>query len=920
MLAALYQSPLDSSFLALLSEAGFEVETFDQYEQLAAATHERMYEIAFIDDGVRVPRHGLAFHGIGLIVCVGAAFDGGKLRSRRAADWINSQSAPAEIAQRLSVLRARVEIAQKHREVREVKIRPETLPDKVTPFEIINMSCILDAGGVIQYVSKTFLRQMRVELTENFIGRTFLDFIVDEYQDGFKETMHNALRPKVTSPINICLRRSDGCIFPLEADCHKLLGYNNAIEGVQVYLRENRNHYSLEFALKKRIDLQMLVSSITADLFSGFPGRQSLNLRGCLKEICLFSGADHCVVEYDLGRLKRNPLESDWVSAYWTHHSCAKMYEQLRQNLSAKLPWMNDLAEQSLPTRIDNLDLLPECAKAYRADLEEMGIQSILIVPIFRSPTIVGRLVLMSSRPASWFGFVLGGMKTLGQMIAFHLLYDMTLNDLQLSEEKYRALVEYAIDGIVLIRGGRILYANPALQKMLNFSEQDITSTSPSEYFPEALLQSHDAQLEIQLKRADQSLVDVLCSTAAIEMKGEKSLVVFLKDMTSINRTAMALKESEERYRAVAENANVGIGILMDGAAVYKNQAFADMLGYSLEEMNNLAVHDVLPDSTRGRELAARYEALLQSREVPLRDEIEMVRKDGRIIDVLVSVVRVKIEGRPAFIVLLHDISESKNAERELLRVQAELEERVLQRTQDLNQTNGLLIQEVAERTAAEQHLKRTVSEKEALLRELHHRVKNNLQIILSLLHLQEDYMQEAGARRLIDEISNRVGCMGLVHETLCQSENLAAIDILNYVRTLGNNLLYTYRGHSDDIRLDVQGDALWISIDSAIALGLIVNELVSNSIKHAFAGRDKGHIKIRLRKNEDQRLAIMVSDDGNGLPHGLDVSNTESLGLQLVQALVQQLEGHLEVHNGVGVSFVIELNTPLLEGTETYA
>lgn len=403
-------------------------------------------------------------------------------------------------------------------------------------------------------------------------------------------------------------------------------------------------------------------------------------------------------------------------------------------------------------------------------------------------------------------------------------------------------------------------------------------------------------------------------------MHGEKSLIVFLKDMTSINKTAIALRESEERYRAVAENANVGISIIMDGSAVYTNQALADMLGYELTEIGGLAVRDVLPDSPRGRELADRYEGLLQSREVPLRDEIQMIRKDGSTIDVLASVIRVKIEGRPAFIVLLHDISESKNAERELLRVQAELEERVLQRTQDLNQTNGLLIQEVAERTAAEQHLKRTVSEKEALLRELHHRVKNNLQIILSLLHLQEDYMQEAGARRLIDEISNRVGCMGLVHETLCQSENLAAIDILNYVRTLGNNLLYTYRGHSDDIRLDVQGDALWISIDSAIALGLIVNELVSNSIKHAFAGRDKGHIKIRLRKNEDQRLAIMVSDDGNGLPHGLDVFSTESLGLQLVQALVQQLEGHLEVHNGVGVSFVIELNTPLLEGTETYA
>lgn len=483
MLIAVLQNPLDAALLALLDEAGFETETFDQYDQLAEAMRARMFDIAFVGDNVNVPQHGLAFRGIELIVCVGAAFDGNRMKILEATDWISTQSHSFEIAQRLSVLKARIQMTQSHRALKGLKTRPETLPDKMTPFEIIDMSCILDAKGVIQYISKTFLRQMCVELNEKFIGRPFLDFVVEEYVDAFRETMHSALRPLATSPINICLRRSDGCILPLEADCHKLVGFNNVIEGVQVYLRESRKHYSLEYALKKRIDLQVLVSNITADLFSGPPGKRSANIKGCLKDICLFSGADHCVVEVNLGRLTQNPNESSWSSFHWTQQSCVEMYRELREDLSAKFPWMNDLAEQSLHTRIDNLDLLPDCAKGYRNALKEMGIQSILIVPFSRSQAIVGRLVLMSRRPASWYGFMLGGLRTLGQLVAFHLLYDMTLSDLQASEEKYRALVEHAIDGIVLIRGDKIIYANPALQKMLNLAEQVIINTSPSEFF-----------------------------------------------------------------------------------------------------------------------------------------------------------------------------------------------------------------------------------------------------------------------------------------------------------------------------------------------------------------------------------------------------------------------------------------------------
>lgn len=168
--------------------------------------------------------------------------------------------------------------------------------------------------------------------------------------------------------------------------------------------------------------------------------------------------------------------------------------------------------------------------------------------------------------------------------------------------------------------------------------------------------------------------------------------------------------------------------------------------------------------------------------------------------------------------------------------------------------------------------------------------------------------MHEPQTERLIHDIRNRVFSMGLVHEILCDSKDISDIDLGNYLQTLSSNLLYSYLGDSDHVQLEVQCEPVLLSIDSAIALGLIVNELVSNALKHAFPKPMSGSISIDLRRNEQQRLVLTVTDDGVGLPPGLDPVKTESLGLQLVQELTQQLEGSVHVRNGNGTTFVVEI------------
>jgi two-component sensor histidine kinase len=196
--------------------------------------------------------------------------------------------------------------------------------------------------------------------------------------------------------------------------------------------------------------------------------------------------------------------------------------------------------------------------------------------------------------------------------------------------------------------------------------------------------------------------------------------------------------------------------------------------------------------------------------------------------------------------------------------------------------------------------------EKEVLLKEIHHRVKNNLQIISSLLSLQSGYIKDVQAREAIRESHNRVRSMALIHELLYQSKDLAQIDMGEYLQKLAKNLLYSYAIDQQAIALKIQVEKMSLSIDTAITSGLIVNELVSNSLKHAFAAGQTGKIGIALSESDDYQTTLRVWDNGIGFPKDLDFRNTKSLGLQLVTALTNQLRGAIELDDHNGTEFKI--------------
>ena len=216
--------------------------------------------------------------------------------------------------------------------------------------------------------------------------------------------------------------------------------------------------------------------------------------------------------------------------------------------------------------------------------------------------------------------------------------------------------------------------------------------------------------------------------------------------------------------------------------------------------------------------------------------------------------------------------------------------------------------EDITQRKQAEEQIKAALKEKEVLLREIHHRVKNNLQIVSSLLRLQSRYTKDKQILDIFKASQSRIESMAFIHEKLYQSKDLARIDFTDYVNTLVRNLFTTYGVSTARIKLNIDIKHVSLPLDKAIPCGLIINELVSNSLKYAFPANKQGEIKIALHPTNENELELIVSDNGISMPEDIDFRNTESLGLHLVTILAEdQLRGEINLNRTEGTEFKIK-------------
>jgi two-component system, sensor histidine kinase PdtaS len=378
------------------------------------------------------------------------------------------------------------------------------------------------------------------------------------------------------------------------------------------------------------------------------------------------------------------------------------------------------------------------------------------------------------------------------------------------------------------------------------------------------------------------------------------------QDITEQSRAEDALRESEERYRTLVDQLPDYIIVHREGILLYANPTASSQFGYTVEEVIGKPIlqfiapehHDTVRQAIIRRMAGENLPAY----------EMKMKAKDGTFRTVLTHGSAIMFEGRLASLNVLTDITDRKLMEEEVRSLNRVLEQRVKDRTEALSKTNEQLTAEITARTRAEQEVIRSLQEKDLLLREIHHRVKNNLQIIVSLLNLQSRKITDPNVLESIKDSQSRVRAMALVHERIYRSYNIAEINLKDYLNYLTKQIFQFYNTQQNQIRIIVTMDDIMADIDTIIPVGLVMNELVSNSLKHAFPEGRKGTISIECTPQDANTISIVYHDNGIGMPPGFDWKNTESLGLRLVNSLVDQLNGTIQSGEGEGTTFIMTI------------
>jgi PAS domain S-box-containing protein len=450
-------------------------------------------------------------------------------------------------------------------------------------------------------------------------------------------------------------------------------------------------------------------------------------------------------------------------------------------------------------------------------------------------------------------------------------------NALRESETKFRSLAESVTDiFFAMDKDMKITYWNNASEKISGISAKEAIGKSIYEIFPNVKgNRTEKVYLEVLKTKSPKTFINEFQSegkTFSLEISvysSPEGLSVFTKDITEQRRVEDAIRESEERYRSLFENMIGGFafcrmfydeGRPFDFKYLQVNKAFEIITG--LKNVIGKNVTELIPNiGETNPELFEIYGR------VALTGKIESFETYVSALDAWFF-VSVYSPEKEFFIAIFEDISERK----------------------------------IAEKT-----IRASLKEKEVLLRELYHRTKNNMQVVSSLIGLKSASLKDEHMVSILREMKNRIQTIALVHQKLYQSQNLSRVDLKEYITDLVNLLVSSYASEQDKITFTLDLENINVLIDTAVPCGLVINELISNSFKHAFPGDRTGNIFVKLRKLDEDTIELIISDNGIGIPKGYNLMEKNTLGMQVFYNIVtEQLMGNVKIESNNGLAFII--------------
>ena len=474
------------------------------------------------------------------------------------------------------------------------------------------------------------------------------------------------------------------------------------------------------------------------------------------------------------------------------------------------------------------------------------------------------------------------------------------------TEETYRGLLEALPDALVIVRSdGLIVLVNAQTEKLFGYRRNELLNQPIERLVPDGVRHKHvsyrdsyfadphirpmGAGIDLHGRGKDGTEFPVEISLSPLHTESGLHVISTIRDITEKKRL-------EARYRTLVEEIPaVTFMAALDGglSELYVSPQIEELLGFTQQQWveNPILWYTQLHEDDRQRwheefartlNCAERFQSVYRFR-----------ARDGHVVWVHGEAkVGRDSDGRPLFLQgVAFDITDRKEAEEALRHARDELEVKVQKRTAQIQAS---------------------LQEKEVLLKEIHHRVKNNLQLISSMMRLQSGKMEDANMLHVFKESQDRVKTMARIHEELYRSKDLARIDFAQYVQGLTTNLV---RSFGSGIKLIVDINDIYFGIDTAIPCGLIINELVSNCLKYAFPEGKQGEIRIGLRTNGSDQFTLTVRDNGVGFPVDLNFQKTNSLGLQLVNTLAKQLRGTIQLDRDSGTAFAITFAATINEG-----